>query len=396
MRYANSLKCGLLALLVVAISVARAEEATQPRPEPNGVSTGVRVDACASDASRLGLSRIVEIDTAGGPSFGGGHGAGTDFLKDGEVILTFDDGPLRPYTRPVLKALADECTRATFFMVGRMAASDPALVKEVESAGHTVASHTWSHQNMKAISLVSARREFEMGLSAVNKALGHPSAAFFRFPYLSGNRFVEANSKARNISTIWVDVDSKDYMTRNPQIVHNRIMSQLRQQGKGIILMHDIQPSTAGAIRGLLRELHDKGYKVVHIVPKTSAEAIALYDGAVNKTFEEKSKAAAANPLASRSVVWSMAPGAAGVARAAFPPVNLPPATQGTQQPATARPIAAQQTTSDTLDAAPSAEEELPWLKAAKAAADAKSAPKPRKPVAAPRAESRPAKIFGY
>jgi peptidoglycan-N-acetylglucosamine deacetylase len=379
MLNANTFRAGVCLLLALAASGARAEEPAQ-RAEPNGLNDGIRVDACASDPSRLGLSRIVEIDTADGPQFGGGHGAATDFLKDGEVILTFDDGPLRPYTRPVLKALADQCTKATFFMVGRMAAADPALVKDVAAAGHTVASHTWSHQNLMPIGLLKSRQEFEKGVVALNKALGRPAAAFFRFPYLSENRFLVDHIKSRNISTIWVDVDSKDYLTRDPKQVHNRIMSQLREQRKGIILMHDIQPSTAGAIRGLLSELRDKGFKVVHIVPKASADAVALSDSDVEKTFADKAKASGENPVASRSVVWTMAPTATG---AIVAPTKNPAARPTVQT--TAAPSPPQ-----------SAEEELPWLKpGANSAPQVKAAAKPKKP-AAKADESWSAKIFGY
>ena len=316
MRYVSLIGCAVLLVNLLAAAVTRAAGAN-PQPEPNAVSDGVRVDACSSDPKLLGLSRIVEIDATGGPSFGGGHGQETDFLKDHEVILTFDDGPLRSHTRVVLKALSAHCTKATFFMVGRMAASDPAMVKEVAAQGHTIASHTWSHQNLKAIGLFKGRQEFEMGLAAVNKALGRPVAPFFRFPYLSGNRLVEEHLRRRNVSAIWIDIDSKDYQTRDSALVHHRIMNQLAVNHKGIILMHDIQPSTAGAIKGLLDDLHDKGYKVVHIVPKSGVDAVASYNDAVDKAFAEKSAALAANPLASRSIIWTMAPSAAGAAAAA-------------------------------------------------------------------------------
>ena len=63
-----------------------------------------------------------------GKLYGGLQYKADDLLKDGEVILTFDDGPLRRYTRRVLKALASHCTKGTFFMVGRMAVADPAMV----------------------------------------------------------------------------------------------------------------------------------------------------------------------------------------------------------------------------------------------------------------------------
>jgi peptidoglycan-N-acetylglucosamine deacetylase len=386
MGYAATLRNVLVVLSALPAFAVAAQDAA-PSPEPNAVSTNLRIDACASDPSRLGLARVVEIDTAGGPQFGGGHGGETDFLKDGEVILTFDDGPLRTYTRPVMKALAEECTKATFFMVGRMAASDPAMVKEVAAAGHTVASHTWSHPNLAPIGLFKARKEFEMGLAAVNKALGRPAAAFFRFPYLSENRFVTAYAKSRNISNIWVDVDSKDYMTRDSKLVHNRIMAQLKTQRKGIILMHDIQPSTAGAIKGLLRDLHDKGFRVVHIVPKTSVEAVAAYDGAVDQMFAEKSKAAAAKSSAERTVVLTMAPGAAGALNsqaangAKKPPASAPQPAAVTEPPASS-------------PASPAAEEELPWLKQPTRPVPAVK-PKP-KPPAANNSAPWLGKIFGY
>lgn len=387
MRQAQRILAGLTVVIAMAAVEARGQAAVL-LPEPNAQTGNVRVDACASDPSRLGLSRIVEIDTAGGPQFGGGHGAGTDFLKDGEVILTFDDGPLRSYTRPVLRALAEECTKATFFMVGRMAAADPATVKEVAAAGHTVASHTWSHANLAPNGLMKGRREFEMGLAAVNKALGRPAAPFFRYPYLNENRFVTAYTKSRNISTIWVDVDSKDYLTRDSKIVHNRIMTQLKAQRKGIILMHDIQPSTAGAIKGLLRELHDKGYKVVHIVPKTSVEAIAAYDGAIDQVFAEKSKAAAANTLANRSVVWTMSP--TGALNSQAGGLKKPPA-------AAAEPASRTAPVTASADApVTDAGEELPWLKpSTKPVPAVRTAPKPKPPAASLDILGL-GKIFGY
>ena len=66
----------------------------------------------------LGLSRIVEIDTTGGPGFGYEHFKQYDFLRDKEVVLTFDDGPWPENTAAVLKALADNCLKATFFEIG--------------------------------------------------------------------------------------------------------------------------------------------------------------------------------------------------------------------------------------------------------------------------------------
>ncbi len=265
------------------------------------------VDDCAAKPGVLGLSRVVEIDTTGGPVFGGSH-KGNNFLKAGEVILTFDDGPMRAYTRPVLKALAAHCTKATFFMVGRMAAADPAMVKEVAAAGHTIGSHTWSHQNLTPLGLIKGRHEFELGMSAVSKAAGAPIAPFFRFPFLGDSRLVREHAKTRDVATFFIDIDSKDFRTRDPKAVLNRVMIELERQGRGIILMHDIQPSTARAIDDLLAALYDEGYKVVHMVPKGLLDTVANVDGSAEKAIQAKSDAAKAKPLSDRSVVWTMAP----------------------------------------------------------------------------------------
>src|SRR5262249_209885 len=75
---------------------------------------------CANP-NALGLSRTVEIDTTGGPAFGTEHFKQYDFLREKEVVLTFDDGPWQENTPMVLKALTDNCSKATFFEIGQHA-----------------------------------------------------------------------------------------------------------------------------------------------------------------------------------------------------------------------------------------------------------------------------------
>jgi hypothetical protein len=142
----------------------------------------------------------------------------------------------------------------------------------------------------------------------VSKANGAPIAPLFRFPYLSSSRKAEDYLKTRNIGAVWVDIDSKDYLTRDPNIVEKRILSQLAKAKKGIILMHDIHAWTAKMLPDLLAALHDKGFKVVHLVPKTPVQTIASYDAAAEKAIAAKSAARTADPMASRSLVWSMSP----------------------------------------------------------------------------------------
>ncbi len=366
--------------------------AVEPVAEP-------AVDACASDPKVLGLERIVEIDATDGPVFGGGHPRET-FLNDKEVVLTFDDGPLRPYTRPVLKALAAHCTKATFFMVGRMAAADPGLVKEIMAAGHTVGSHTWSHQNLKALQYFKARGEFEMGLSAVTKAAGKPIAPFFRFPYLSDNRMIRSYVRQRHAATFFIDINSKDFQTRNSSLVFDKIMHDLERERKGIILMHDIQPSTAGMIGRLLSALHAKGYKVVHMVPKQGAGTLAEFDGGAAKALKAKADALQAKPLADRSMVWTMSPEHQGEPRPRTSPVASTPRSEAPPVAAPAQ-ISTGSTTAATTGAATTTAPEagggtnsngevLPWSQTVAPPAPAAKKPAPARKQVHRQAEDLP------
>ena len=217
-----------------------------------GVLAGTVVPAaaqedCTPGPNALGVSRVAEIDTTKGPRFGFQYKE-QDILADGEVVLTFDDGPLRSHTKHVLEALQAHCTKATFFVVGRMAVADPEMVREYARLGHTVGIHTWSHANLHSITPLKARMEIELGFSAVQQALGKPVAPFFRFPYLADSKSMTIHLQERNIAIFSIDIDSKDYRTRNGESVHHKVMADLARAKKGIILFHDIQPSTARAI----------------------------------------------------------------------------------------------------------------------------------------------------
>jgi peptidoglycan-N-acetylglucosamine deacetylase len=278
-------------------------------------------ETCVPSVGRdnaLGTSRTVEIDTSKGPLYGFQY-KDQNFLNDGEVVLTFDDGPLRSYTVPVLEALAAHCTKATFFVVGRMAVADPDMVKEYDRRGHTIGTHTWSHVNLRAASPARARAEIELGFSAVQKALGKPIAPFFRFPFLADPPGMIAHLRERQVGIFSIDVDSKDFATRDPVTVHRRVMGDVARPRKGIILFHDIQPSTARALPGLLADLKAKGYRVVHMVPKAAAATVAEFDAQAQQELDRKRTAASAQPLAKRALTWPVATGVPNEAASAKP-----------------------------------------------------------------------------
>jgi peptidoglycan/xylan/chitin deacetylase (PgdA/CDA1 family) len=235
--------------------------------------------ACANPAA-LGVSRVVEIDTSGGPGFGFSHFKQLDFLTDKEVVLTFDDGPWPVNTPLVLKALEDECTKATFFAIGKHASYHPEILKQVAAAGHTVGAHTWSHANLNSKKMTEqlAKDEIEKGFSAVRLALGANPAPFFRFPELQHGPAAMAYLGTRNVAIFSCDLDSFDFRAKDATQIINTVMTKLEKQGKGIILMHDFQKHTAEAMPLLLRRLKAGGYKVVQMKAKTQFQTLPEYD----------------------------------------------------------------------------------------------------------------------
>jgi peptidoglycan/xylan/chitin deacetylase (PgdA/CDA1 family) len=241
--------------------------------------------ACANPDA-IGISRVVEIDTTGGPGFGFEHFKQLDFLRDKEVVLTFDDGPWPENTPSVLKTLANECTTGIFFPIGKHSTYYPEILKQVAAAGHTIGSHTWSHATLtnKKLSEDQRKEEIEKGFSAVKWALGGVSPApFFRFPALQHPPEMVTYLGSRNIAMFSCDLDSFDFKARNAQQVIDVTMKKLDKLGKGIILMHDFHKHTAEALPALLRKLKESGYKVVQMKAKAPVETLPQYDEEVLK-----------------------------------------------------------------------------------------------------------------
>ena len=192
--------------------------------------------AVCANPDALGIARVVEIDTAGGPGFGFEHFKQLDFLRDKEVVLTFDDGPWLVNTPSVLKSLADQCTTGIFFSIGKHATYYPEILKQVLAAGHTIGSHTWSHATLTNKKLTEQQRkdEIEKGFSAVKWALGGVSPApFFRFPALQHPPEMVTYLGTRNIAMFSCDLDSFDFKARNRPAGDRRDHEEARQARQG-------------------------------------------------------------------------------------------------------------------------------------------------------------------
>ncbi len=223
-------------------------------------------------AGTLGTSRTLAVDPAQYPRVGSKNFAQTLPLDDHEVVLTFDDGPWPPTTSKVLAALAKECVRATFFLIGQPASQYPEMVRRIAAEGHSIGHHTWLHRILKRIKPSEAIAEIDHGISAVEAALHGvattaPGTPFFRFPGFESTAATLDLLQSRGIIVFGADLWASDWNPMTPAQQLDLLARRLKVARKGIILLHDPKAQTAAMLPAFLRYLKDNHYRVVHLVP---------------------------------------------------------------------------------------------------------------------------------
>jgi peptidoglycan/xylan/chitin deacetylase (PgdA/CDA1 family) len=256
-----------------------------------GMAAFAAADECPGNPHALGTSRTITLDSTQQARVASLQPE-TLPLQNGEVVLTFDDGPIPPSTDKVLGALAFECVKATFFALGSNAKDSPELIRRIHSAGHTIGTHTQNHLRLRRLPFAKAKAEIDRGIASIQAALGNglEPAPFFRAPYLEMTRRLDNYIASRGI-TLWdVDLDAHD-SDDGKKISANQVIArslrEIRRAGKGILLLHDTEPETARALPNLLRELQARNYRIVHVVPA--------------QPEPEQAAAAASNPQPSAS-----------------------------------------------------------------------------------------------
>src|SRR6195256_1466379 len=225
---------------------------------------------CPGHPDALGTSRTLVIDPKAHPRIGAMNYTETLPLRDHEVVLTFDDGPLPHNSNQVLDILASQCVKATFFTVGRMAQSFPEGVRKLRDAGHSVGSHTQNHPTgFDKFSMERAKPEIDDGIASVTAALGDGGGLtpFFRMPGLRRSPAVEEYLASQGIQIWSADFLADDWRHISSSRVYDLAIKRLEEKGRGILLLHDIQARTVAALPKILAELKARGYRIVHVVP---------------------------------------------------------------------------------------------------------------------------------
>jgi len=230
---------------------------------------------CPGNPAAIGTSRVLVVDPSEHTRLGTMQYHETLPLEDHEVVLTFDDGPLPPYTNRVLEILASQCVKATYFLIGRMAREYPEIVREIRAAGHSVGTHSQNHPlTFHRMPLAKAEQEINDGIASVSAALGEEGgiAPFFRIPGLLRAQPVEDYLASRSLMTWSADFPADDWKHIKASEVMRRALMRIEEKGRGVLLLHDIQPATVVALPGLLRELKLRGYRIVHVEPASATQ----------------------------------------------------------------------------------------------------------------------------
>jgi peptidoglycan/xylan/chitin deacetylase (PgdA/CDA1 family) len=243
-------------------------------------------EPCAGNPDALGTSRVFAINPGDFKRIGSMQYTQSLPLKDHEVVLTFDDGPIPPYTNEILDILASECVKATYFLVGEMARAYPSIVRHIYNAGHTLGTHSQNHPyNFQRLSGSRLELQVDGGIASVDAALGDPKALspFFRIPGLGRSAAIESYLASKSLVVWSSDVVADDWKHINAKEIVKRAIRRLDERGRGILLLHDIHPATVLALPALLKELKERGYHIVQVVaagerPASLPESVASPD----------------------------------------------------------------------------------------------------------------------
>lgn len=185
------------------------------------------------------------------------------------VALTFDDGPMPTTTPRLLEILKQRQVKATFFVAGSLAASNPSILENIHNQGHEIGNHSWSHADFTKLTDLAIAEEIHKTNQIIQQATGQ-TPRIFRPPYGAMNPRVISKI---NLPIVTWNVDTLDWRDRDPDIVAKRAV--YHTEDKSIILMHDIHPSSVEATGAILDTLLKGEYHFVTVSELIGADSKA-------------------------------------------------------------------------------------------------------------------------
>lgn len=250
-----------LALFFISFGVNRIEKAVQNSANPERILSNQRPDR-NTDAEFQDSVQTME-------NTGMGQSAAVQVSKNSsiraektitaKVALTFDDGPHPVYTPQLLDGLNERGVHATFFVVGKNILGNEALLKRMETEGHLIGNHTYSHVKLSELDIARACAEVEKTNALICEVTGK-EPEFIRPPFGEWKKAMECSFEM--IPVLW-DVDPLDWTTKNTALVVERVLKDTKPGD--IILLHDYYQSSVDAALGIVDALTERGYKFVTV-----------------------------------------------------------------------------------------------------------------------------------
>jgi peptidoglycan-N-acetylglucosamine deacetylase len=159
-----------------------------------------------------------------------------DLVKNRILALTYDDGPSPAFTPQLLDLLEGHGARATFFMLGRHAQQHPNIVDRVIKAGHDIGCHSDQHLHAWKALPWEAVADIDAGYEKLSPWIA--ANAMFRPPYGKMTLPTYLSIRRRGAPVWWWTIDSGD--THQALPTANQVADRLREDGGGIVLMHDL------------------------------------------------------------------------------------------------------------------------------------------------------------
>ena len=250
-----------LALFFISFGVNRIEKSVQNSANPERILSDQRPDR-NTDAEFQDSVQTME-------NTGMGQSAAVQVSKNSsiraektitaKVALTFDDGPHPVYTPQLLDGLKERGVHATFFVVGKNILGNEALLKRMETEGHLIGNHTYSHVKLSELDIARACAEVEKTNALICEVTGK-EPEFIRPPFGEWKKAMECSFEM--IPVLW-DVDPLDWTTKNTALVVERVLKDTK--AGDIILLHDYYQSSVDAALEIVDALTERGYKFVTV-----------------------------------------------------------------------------------------------------------------------------------
>jgi peptidoglycan/xylan/chitin deacetylase (PgdA/CDA1 family) len=183
-----------------------------------------------------------------------------------EVALTFDDGPLPPYTGQILDILERYGVPATFFCVGINAGGSADHLVRMREQGHAIGNHTWSHPFLPELSRPQLAEQINRTAQAIAEASGGGTPRLFRPPYGSRTPEVMGWLAEFDATTVLWDVAPDDWALRPADAIAHDVLADVRPGS--VVLLHDgggDRSPTVASLPPIIEGLRKRGYEFVRV-----------------------------------------------------------------------------------------------------------------------------------